>query len=253
MALVANALILQMSQPFPLISIITVVYNGEKSLEKAILSVANQSYRNIEYIVVDGGSYDGSCDIIMKHQKLISKWISEKDSGIADAMNKGVDMASGDLVGFLNSDDWLEPDAIEKIVGCYEEKTILYGDVRFWKKSDQIKTTKSNHLKLRQGMTIAHPAAYVPLSVYKKHGNFKTEFKVAFDYDFILRVYMEHIQFKNIHSVLVNMSLGGLSDRNWLLAIREELTSKNRYFNKLGNLFYFLKQFVYIISEKTLR
>lgn len=242
-----------MSRPLPLISIITVVYNGGKSLEKAILSVADQSYPNIEYIVVDGGSDDGSCDIIRKHEKLIRKWVSEKDHGIADAMNKGIKMATGDLIGFLNADDWLESDAMEKIAGGYEENTVIYGDVRFWDKSIQTKTTKSNHLRLRHGMTIAHPAAYVPLSIYQKYGVFNTDFRVAFDYDFILRVYMAGVPFKNIHATLVNMSLGGLSDRKWLQAIREELISKNRYFSKAANLFYFLKQFAYLFMEKILR
>lgn len=237
----------------PLISIITVVYNGGKSLEKAVLSVASQSYRHIEYIVIDGGSTDNTLEIIKKHEQHISRWISEKDNGIADAMNKGVKMATGDLIGFLNADDWLEEGAIEKVAAAYDTNTVVYGDVRFWDKNIQTKTTNSNHLRLRQGMTIAHPAAYVPLSVYKSHGLFNTDFKVAFDYDFILRIHMAGVPFKNIHSVLVNMSLGGLSDKKWLLAIREELISKNRYFNRLANLFYFLKQFAYLFIEKLLR
>jgi glycosyltransferase involved in cell wall biosynthesis len=242
-----------MSLSSPLISIITVVYNGEKSLEKAILSVAGQSYPNVEYIVVDGGSDDGSCEIIRKHEKLIFKWVSEKDNGIADAMNKGIQMASGELVGFLNADDWLELDALEKIAAGYEDNTVIYGDVRFWNKTAPARMTKSNHLKLRQGMTIAHPAAFVPLAIYKKHGIFNTDFRVAFDYEFILRIYMEGVLFKNIHAILVNMSLGGLSDRNWLQAIREELKAKSRYFSKVINVFYFLKQFVYLLTEKILR
>jgi glycosyltransferase involved in cell wall biosynthesis len=237
----------------PLISIITVVYNGGKSLEKAVLSVATQAYQPIEYIVVDGGSSDNTLDIINKHKQHISRWISEKDNGIADAMNKGIGMATGDLIGFLNADDWLEEGAIEKVAAAYAENTVLYGDVRFWEKSIQTKITKSNHLRLRQGMTIAHPAAYVPLKVYKTQGLFNTDFKVAFDYDFILRIYMAGVPFKNINSVLVNMSLGGLSDNQWLLAIREELISKNRYFNRVTNLYFFLKQFVYLFLEKLMR
>lgn len=237
----------------PHITIVTVVYNGEKTIEKCIQSVFEQSYDLIEYIIIDGGSSDQTLSIIKNYKHAIAYWISEKDEGIADAMNKGIKQASGDLIGFLNADDWLEPDAIERVAANYQKDTIIYGDVRFWDNNRPAKQTKSNHLNLRHGMTIAHPAAYVPLSVYQKHGRFNTAFKVAFDYDLILRFYIEGVAFYNIHAVLVNMSLGGLSDRKWLHAIKEELRSKNCYFNKAANLYYFIKQFMYLFVEKIFR
>jgi glycosyltransferase involved in cell wall biosynthesis len=237
----------------PLISIITVVFNGEASIEKCMASVKAQNYSALEYIVIDGGSTDNTLNIILSNKLIVSHWISEKDKGIADAMNKGLAIAKGDLIGFLNADDWLEPHALEKIAAAYVPNTVIYGDVRFWKNNHEVKKTQSNHLKLRHGMTIAHPAAYVPKTIYTQFGTFDTSFHVAFDYDFILRLYMANVPFKNMNEVLVNMSLGGLSDRKWLHAIKEELRSKNRYFNKAANLYYFIKQFMYLFVEKIFR
>lgn len=112
------------------VSIITVVYNGVKNIEQTIKSVLHQTYSNIEYIVIDGGSTDGSLDIIKKYSDSISYWVSEADKGIYDAMNKGISKATGDLIGIINSDDWYEPDAIMNMVTAYEENTVLYGIIR---------------------------------------------------------------------------------------------------------------------------
>lgn len=104
----------------PLISIITVVYNGEKYLEQTIQSVINQTYKNIEYIVIDGGSTDGTLDIIKKYEEHISYWVSESDKGLYDAMNKGIGVAKGELIGMINSDDWYELEAVEIMAEAYK-------------------------------------------------------------------------------------------------------------------------------------
>lgn len=115
----------------PLVSIITVVFNGEKYLEQTILSVLNQTYSNIEYIIIDGGSSDATLDIINKYTDKIDYWVSEPDSGIYDAMNKGISLATGQLIGIINSDDWYELDAVEEIVRAYKDgSTIIYGFMR---------------------------------------------------------------------------------------------------------------------------
>ncbi len=103
----------------PLISIITVVYNGEKYLKQAIESVINQTYKNIEYIIIDGGSTDNTLNIIKNYHQNISKWVSEPDNGLYDAMNKGIKLATGELIGMVNSDDWSELTAVEIIVNEY--------------------------------------------------------------------------------------------------------------------------------------
>ena len=116
----------------PLITVVTVVRNGEKTLEKTILSVINQTYKNVEYIIVDGASTDGTLEVIKKHEDRISYWISEPDKGIYDAMNKGIDLATGDYIALLNSDDWYEKDTCEIIANKINEgrADIYYGMVR---------------------------------------------------------------------------------------------------------------------------
>jgi glycosyltransferase involved in cell wall biosynthesis len=237
----------------PLVSLITIVFNGEKHLEKTIRSVLAQDYPNIEYIVIDGGSSDSSVSIIRSFEDKIAYWISEPDKGISDAINKGIKASKGELIGLINSDDWLEPNAIENVMKAYEPNTILYGDVSFWVNGTKTRSTHSNHNRLREGMTLAHPAVYVPKKFYETFGNFNTNYKVAMDYDMLLRLYMNKLPFKNINCVLVNMNLGGISDKRWLLGIKEELRSKNIYFNRLANLYYFMKQFTYLFLQRLFR
>lgn len=236
-----------------LVSIITIVYNGEKHLEKTILSVINQTYPNIEYILIDGGSTDSSVSIIRSYESKLAYWISEPDNGISDALNKGIKQAKGEVIGFINADDWLERDAIKSVMKVYSTDTIIYGDVSFWKNNTKTRTTNSDHTRLREGMTLAHPAVYVPKTLYDQFGVFDTSFKIAMDYDLLLRFYMNKAVFKKINCVLVNMNLGGISDKKWFKAIKEELRSKNRYFNRVANLYYFIKQFVYLFLQGILR
>lgn len=237
----------------PLVSLITIVYNGEKHLEKTIQSVLDQSYAHIEYIIIDGGSQDSSVSIIRKYESQLAFWVSEPDKGISDALNKGIKVSKGDLIGFINADDWLEPDAITNVVKSYTPDTIIYGDVTFWVDGTKTCSTKSDHTRLREGMTMAHPAVYVPKKFYDAYGMFNINYKVAMDYDLLLRFYMNKTPFKKINSILVNMNLGGVSDNRWLLGIKEEFHSKNIYFNKAANLYYFLKQFTYLFLQRLFR
>ena len=238
----------------PLVSIITIVFNGEKHIEKTIQSVLNQSYSPIEYIIVDGASTDKTMDIVLKYQSRISKIISEPDKGIADAFNKGIKLSIGELVGFVNADDWLEPNAIETMVQNYQPGKIVYGNVRFWKNDKIINQSKSDHTRLREGMTMAHPGVYVPKKLYDEYGLFKLDYKIAMDYEILVRFFANKINFIKTDAIIVNMNLGGIGDKKWVLAIWEDLRVKNIYFhNKLANYYYFLKQFAYLFFERTFR
>ena len=129
----------------PLVTIITIVKNGEKYIENAIKSVINQTYENIEYIIIDGRSTDRTLDIIATYNESIDYWISEKDSGISDAFNKGINLANGELIGIVNSDDWLETNAVETIVNHLDEKHSIYcGNLKLYDRNlHLIKTRKS--------------------------------------------------------------------------------------------------------------
>lgn len=196
----------------PLVSIITVVYNGDKYLEQTILSVLNQTYSNIEYIIIDGGSKDKSVSIIKKYDSKISYWISEKDTGIYDAMNKGINMANGEIIGIINSDDWYEPDCIQTIVNYYlkNNEFILYGLMRHFVDDQPIEIYSAYHSQLKNKM-LPHSTCFVPAVIYNKYGTFNLSYKYCADYEFLLRLYKEGIKFMMIEKVLANFRLGGVS------------------------------------------
>ncbi len=209
-----------------LVSIITVVFNGEKHLQQTIDSVFDQSYKNIEYIIIDGGSTDNTLKIIDKNKHKITSWISEPDKGLYDAMNKGIIKANGELIGIINSDDWFEPDTIKLVVETYlthPDKNIIHG-ARYdvfsdgFKKEFQFNT--SNFKFKYYNMTYSHPSMFVTKCEYKRH-NYNTSLKAYSDYQFTLESFLNN---KNglvyISQPLVNFRLGGISSQ---LSFIEEL------------------------------
>lgn len=209
-------------------SIITISYNSERSIERTIKSVLNQSYPNIEYVIVDGASKDNTLNIVKRYEPLFNGrliWKSEPDKGIYDAMNKGIRMATGDIIGIVNSDDWLEVDAIDAVAKAIEdngnERNTLYcGDIVFHYNNGEKKRLDANiSLFKKQAplyiMTgIRHPATFVPRSVYDKIGLFNDKMKLSADQDFILRCYFQGVNFYHVNNVLSNMAAGGLSTDN---------------------------------------
>lgn len=201
----------------PLISIITVVYNGEKYLEQTINSVIKQTYKNIEYIIIDGGSKDGTLNIIKKYEEHIAYWVSEPDRGLYDAMNKGIAIAQGELIGMINSDDWYELDAVETMVSAYIKnptKNIFH--------ADQYNVYEDGSRKVRQynpsvfkfkyyAMTYHHPSMFITSNEYKKH-RYNTELRVLSDYQFVLEsLFREPDGLEYIEKTIVNYRLDGIS------------------------------------------
>ncbi|MBX2895001.1 MAG: glycosyltransferase [Cyclobacteriaceae bacterium] len=237
----------------PLVSIITIVLNGEKGLQRAIQSVADQTYQNIEYIIVDGGSTDNTLNLINENSIHISKWVSEKDKGIADAFNKGLKLCKGDIVGFLNADDWYEPDAVASAVACMKECDIAYGDVQFWEHGKQKHRTTGDHKKLKNGMAIAHPAVFVKMEIYKRFGGFNINYKIAMDYEIMSRFYYGNVSFKNINKIITNMTLGGLSDKYWLKAFIEDRRVITIYRGVWWAYFTFIRKVLFFYLKRLLR
>ena len=203
----------------PLVSVITVVYNASKTLEQTILSVINQTYATIEYIIIDGGSTDGTIDILKKYNKNISFWSSEPDKGLYDAMNKGILHAKGEIIGMINSDDWYELNAVELIVKSYTEnpnKCIFHGD-RFDILEDGSKRVKKFHPSkfkfLYYGMTYNHPSMFVSKKIYENE-LYNTNLKSLSDYEFVLKQYLTHPDiFFYIPEAYVNYRLDGISSK----------------------------------------
>jgi len=206
------------------ISIITVCYNSSETIADTIQSVASQNYPNIEYIIVDGLSKDSTVDIIKQHTDVVSKWISEKDKGIYDAMNKGIDMATGDIIGILNADDvYTDNEVLSNVVRQFEDQSIqgVYGDLKYVQKDDLnkvIRYWKSGEYtqgKFLQGWMPPHPTFYVRKNIYDTYGKYRTDMPSASDYEFMLRViHVKQIKLKYLPKVLVLMREGGVSNRS---------------------------------------
>ncbi len=199
----------------PLISVITVVFNGEKYLEQTIQSVINQTYPNVEYIIIDGGSTDGTLDIIRKYEHAIDYWVSEKDRGIYDAMNKGVRLSSGEWIGILGSDDFYEPNSLNDFMINSKDvdAMIVYGNSKVFKNNKllYVRETNANIQKIKKDFIFFHPDSLVNRKVYKEIGLYDYTFKIAGDYDFFLRVYSKKFEFKKINSIVLNYRIGGAS------------------------------------------
>ena len=206
------------------ISIITVVYNNEKYIEQCIQSVINQTYKNIEYIVVDGNSSDGTLEIIKKYGNQIDVLLSEKDNGIYDALNKGLQLATGDVVGILHSDDiYNSTDIIEKIANEFINKDInaLHGDLIYVQKDDPdkiVRNWESSPFKfnnLKNGWMPPHPTLFLKKEVTEVVQNYQLQYKIAADYDFMLRVF-NIPQIKSFYTpiVITRMRNGGTSNKN---------------------------------------
>ncbi|HYJ38768.1 MAG TPA: glycosyltransferase family 2 protein [Chitinophagaceae bacterium] len=227
----------------PLVSIVTIVYNGEKHMEQTIQSVLNQSYPNIEYIIIDGGSTDDTLSIIKRYETRVAYWISERDNGIADAFNKGLKRASGSIIGLINSDDWYEPEAVEKVVKDINGSDIVYGDLKFWKNGKADFIIQGDHTHLEDEMTMNHPTVFVRKKVYDRFGLFNNDYRCAMDYELMLRFKINNCSFKHIPFVITNMRWDGISDTRWLLGCKETLSIKNKYLpgKRVSNQLYFYK------------
>lgn len=203
------------------VSIITVVYNNEL-IGTAIESVLSQDYPLIEYIVVDGGSTDHTLDIIAAYRHRISRVISEPDLGIYDAINKGIRMATGDVVGLLHADDFLaDPGVIGRIAAVFRENPLTkaaYADVVFTHREDLTKVTRyysSKHFKpwmFKFGFQPAHPTFYAERHLYEQYGLYSTKYKIAGDFELLMRfLYIHKVNTQYIRDVWVKMRIGGVS------------------------------------------
>jgi glycosyltransferase len=229
------------------ISIITVVWNNKETIKDAIDSVLSQTYKNIEYIVVDGASSDGTVEVVQGYGDKISSFVSEKDKGIYDGLNKGISLATGDFIAFLHSDDlYAGSSVVEDVMKVLESDESLdgvYGDLIYTPKHDTSKVLRYWKSKefdsslLKQGWMPAHPTLILKKEVYEKYGNFDLGFKIAGDYDFMLRVLSTGIKVKYIPEVLYKMRVGGESNKslkNIMLKSKEDLRALRR--NGVGGI-----------------
>lgn len=205
------------------VSIITVTYNVSKTIRQTIDSVLSQSYSNIEYILVDGMSVDGTWEIIQAYKKQLACIIHEQDKGLYDAMNKGISRSTGDIIGIINGDDWYEPDAVKKVVECFnnQDVDIVYGDMWVHGANGGVKRSCDHPIEDIWCYMVSHPTIFVRRDCYERFGFFNLDYRIAADYDLILRFYVNGCRFYHMDTVLCDFRLGGLSQRRALECGRE--------------------------------
>ncbi len=201
------------------VSIITPCLNSAETIRQTIESVLYQTYKNVEYLIVDGGSTDGTLEIIKEYVPQFQgrlKYVCEPDHGIYDAMNKGIRMSHGNVIGIINSDDFYEENAVGNIVrhmgkGRYQ---VIYGYCRMFNNGHACGMLRRCHQNLPQAM-IPHPTCFVTRNVYKEFGLFLDSFKVASDYELMLRLYVSNrVEFIQVKDIIANFRTGGISNHS---------------------------------------
>jgi glycosyltransferase len=238
------------------ISIITASFNSSKTIEQTIQSVLSQRYPNVEYIIIDGASQDETLSIIEKYRDKISIFISEKDNGIYNAMNKGLKLASGDIIGILNSDDFYADDEVlSDVVKIFEQRRAdaVYADLQYVDANDTQKVLRNwKSGKYKQGDFLfgwmpPHPTFFVRKHVYEKYGFFNESFSSAADYELMLRFIHKHkITIEYLPRVIIKMRIGGKSNRSFKNRIKANLEDRKAWkINALKPYFFtlFLKPF----------
>lgn len=242
------------------ITIITANYNSGKTLKKTIESVLNQTYELVEYIIIDGKSTDNSLEIIesyldkFKDKGYEYKWISEKDKGIFNAMNKGIEMAKGDIIGIIGADDWYETETLKLVAREFKKDSnidMVYGllrRVKLGKFYDVI----GNYNSYGKGQ---HPTVFIKKEIFNKVGKFDEKYNIAADSDFLLKIKKIKLKYIFIDKILVNFSMEGVSNKKYLATRLEDLEVcyKNGEYGKKELLIRYIYIYIRYIIEKFLK
>ncbi len=232
---------MQESQKKPLLSVITIVYNNARDIERTMLSVLGQSYPRIEYIVIDGASTDGTLDIINRYKARIAQLVSEPDGGIYDAMNKGLALATGDYVLFMNSGDEIySEDTVEKVFACEPGADVYYGETEMfddnWHSLGQRRHKAPEHLdykSFRFGMAVSHQAIYIKRSLVRP---FNLQYKLSADIDWVLDALKRAQKIVNTRMYVARYLVGGMSKKKHRQSLLERFRIFSHYYGLIPNL-----------------
>lgn len=217
-------------------SIVTVSLNSEDDIENAIVSVAGQTYKNREHIIIDGGSQDSTVEIIQKYSEHLSYWVSEPDNGIADALNKGIEQATGDYILFINSDDFLiNNKALESIYNSIQDQVdyyifqvmSIYPD-----KTRKLLPNRNFGLSTYFKMGSCHQGHVVSRKLFQKYGTYDSSFKIGMDYDFVLRVFSQHVESRSVDVAISCMGQTGISSRKDWVGLRQRFMDERKAHEK---------------------
>lgn len=221
------------------VSIITVCLNSVNTIEQTIKSVLNQTYKDIEYIIIDGGSDDGTCSVIEKYKEQIDYYVSEPDDGLYYAMNKGINYASGDIIGILNSDDWYEINTVELVVDTFKKYDcdMVHGKMAIVYENNKNRIVNERKLEdLYVGMNISHPTVFIKRSIYNEYGGFNQNYRSASDYEMMLRLYISNINIRFVPHILTYFRLGGFSQKQERINIEESYQISKSYIERYKTL-----------------
>jgi glycosyltransferase involved in cell wall biosynthesis len=226
----------------PTLSIITIVYNNVRDIERTLLSVLNQSYAHIEYIVIDGASSDGTLEVIQRYQDKLSKVVSEKDAGIYDAMNKGLALASGDYVLFMNSGDELyAPNTVESVFATAHDADIYYGETEMYNEAWQSIGKRRHSVpekftwkSFRFGMTISHQAIYIRRTLTEQYDR---QYELSADIDWILTAAKKAKTSVKVSGYVAKYLVGGMSKKRHHQSLKERFAIFTKHYGLLPNLF----------------
>lgn len=246
-----NKISSEYDKSMPLFSIITVVYNGEKTIEKTINSVLNQTYKNIEYIIIDGNSKDKTVDVIKKYEDEIEYWQSEPDCGIYDAMNKGINLAKGDYICLLNADDWYEDNACQIVAEQIQKNKadVYYGIARVLDNDLETVDIHGSTVKILNRSSVAHQTCFVSKEIYSNY-LYDTKYKSAADYDLVCKLYKAGFKFQFIEKILVNFRLDGMSGTTQGQLERYCIMNKYGYISKIKYLVHILSLKIALLMGK---
>jgi glycosyltransferase involved in cell wall biosynthesis len=226
----------------PKLSVITVVYNNARDIERTILSVLNQTYSNIEYIIIDGLSNDGTLDITGKYKASVAVFVSEKDNGIYDAMNKGLSLATGDYVVFMNSgDEFYEKETVAKVFGTDADADIYYGETEMIA-DDGSSLGRRRHKApayftwrgFKYGMSVSHQAIYIRRSIA---GTYDSRYRLSADIDWIIRAAKQAKSIVNVNRYVAKYLVGGMSKTKHRESLRERFDIMKRYYGLIPTIF----------------
>ena len=231
------------------VSIITVSYNAADTIEQTINSVLSQNYEDVEYIIIDGGSTDGTVDIIKKYSAQLAYWVSEPDKGLYDAMNKGIQKSTGDVIGMINSDDWYAPNTIAYIVARFQKDVstvLIHGDIirvnLDGSPRDRCRPFFSGE-EIWHEMIVHHPTCFLRREIYERYGLYATKYKVAGDYEFFLRLYTQGIPFTYMADDIAYFRDDGVSASSFKVGMKEvcEISQSYGYSKARALLWYYCK------------
>jgi glycosyltransferase involved in cell wall biosynthesis len=233
------------------ISVITAVWNNCETVAQALDSVLSQTHTDVEMIVIDGASTDGTREVLERYRDRLAVLVSERDAGIYDALNKGIALANGDVIGFLHADDLLADSTVLARIASAFTRDIdgVYGDLLYVRKQNPSQTVRYWRSRpftpdlCGKGWMPAHPTLYLRRAVYHQHGQFDTSYRIAADYDFMLRILMAGTKVVYLPAVLVKMRVGGISNRslgNLLRKSREDLRALQQ--NRVGGIWALLRK-----------